>query len=319
MKPILWDFIIRKLQKAYFKEIPANSFQDNEKRVDVVFENGVRFKNGICYSQKYPNSFMDIYYGSEELSEKRPTIIYLHGGGFFMGNRKSGDPLVDADAVNGELIVEIAANGFNVITPDYCLAPEYRYPNQIFQVNGLFAFLFEHGAEYHLDCENVILMGGSAGAVLTAQYGVIASNPTYANSIDITPAITTKYLKGVIIDGAPMNTKIMDWKTGAMFRTWLNTCNLKTSEQSKQIHTAAWVDDKYPPAFLTAGNDGCFPEHISELHESLIKHHVESTLYVVDIQKEREPHGYLNKFQTDPYAKEGFDRLVAFAKERTAK
>lgn len=162
-------------------------------------------------------------------------------------------------------------------------------------------------------------MGSSAGAVLTAQYGLIASNSTYADYIGITPAVTTKQLKGVIIDGAPMNMKLVDRNTGAMFKTWLKTCNLKKSEKSKQIHTARWVDDKYPPAFLTAGNDGCFPEHVTELHEALVKNHVESILYIVDVQKEKEPHGYLNKIQTDPYAKEGFDRLVSFAKERTIK
>jgi acetyl esterase/lipase len=318
MKPILADLIISRIQKKYFKGIPANSFEKVAKEVDMLLENGVRYRNEIRYSDQYANSFFDIYYGSEEITLPRPTIVLLHGGGFFMGSRVSGDPLANIQVAAGMTNGYLAKAGFNIVVPDYCLAPKYRYPDQLFQVNELFTFLLAHGAEYHLDTQNIVLMGGSAGAVFTAQYGVILSNPDYAARMGITPAIGMDWLKGVIIDGAPMNPARMNWATATMFRTWLNISNLKTSRQAQEIHAALWVNGSYPPAFLTAGNDGCYAEDARELHAALIKNGVDSTLFIVDIKDQKEPHGYLNKFQTDPFAKEGLDRLLAFAKRRTS-
>ena len=137
MKPILADLIISRIYKKHFKGIPANSFEKVAKEVDMLLENGVRYRNEISYSDRYANSFFDIYYGSEDITLPRPTIVLLHGGGFFMGSRVSGDPLANIQVAAGMTNGYLAKAGFNIVAPDYCLSPKYRYPDQLVQLNEL--------------------------------------------------------------------------------------------------------------------------------------------------------------------------------------
>lgn len=317
MKALISELLIRNLQKKYFKEMPANSFERTAASMDMVLESGVRFRSEIQYSGKYPNSFFDINYGAEENTTSLPTYINLHGGGFFMGSRATGDPLANAKAIGGTMMPDIAKNSFNVVVADYCLAPKYRYPAQLHQVNELLLFLKEHGSEYGLNGENIILMGDSAGAVFTAMYGVVISNPAYAKQLGITPSVTQKEVRGLIIDGAPTITEVMNWQTAAMYRVWTGTRNMKNSKPVKEIRVSHWINQNYPPSFFTAGNEGCWPEDATENYEAAKRAGAETYLYIPDIAKGKEGHGYLNGYQTDPLAKEGVDRLIAFAKEKT--
>ncbi|MBB6637193.1 alpha/beta hydrolase [Cohnella thailandensis] len=311
------------LQKKWFKGMPANSYHSVAEQVDTVLDNGVRYRNEIQYSAEYPNSYLDIYYAAEDLSIKRPTMLFLHGGGWIFGGRASGDPLAGTNGDIGSLLREIASHGFNVVSIDYCLAPEWRYPKQYFQLNDAIAFLVERSREYHLDMDNVVLMGGSAGAVMTAQYGLMVSNPDYAAMMGIRPAIRREAVKALLIDGAPMNTALM--KTAPMdqfgkllLRTWFGTNDLTTSEPSKQIHAARWVDERYPPCFLTAGNSFCFPKHAEELEKVLDAKGIEHDSYYVDSREARAMHGYIVHFATDSNAGKGLERMLAFAQRMTA-
>lgn len=77
-------------------------------------------------------------------------IVFLHGGGFTLGGLESHDDIC------AELC---AATGFDTLSIDYRLAPEYSHPVQLDDVED--AFL--HGWQ-----ENSILVGVSAGATLAA-------------------------------------------------------------------------------------------------------------------------------------------------------
>ena len=313
MKPFLCDSLFRYIQKRFFKGAPANSFEETQKKVDVIGINNVRVKNENKYSDKYPNSFFDVFYAEAPNGKTLPTFVNLHGGGFFMGSRVYGDPLVNMEKLGGNIVFELASlANVNVVLPDYCLAPQYRYPNQIHQINEFFKFLVEHGEEYALDTKNIILMGDSAGATLAAIYGAIISNSEYAKEMNITPAISTDRIKGIIIDAAPMDISLMNRATKAMYKTWIGATQVDDTKAARQIHIPEWVTKDYPPTFLTAGNDGCFPEDMKQMYEALKAKGCDTQLFLIDPEKAKEPHGYLNNYKNDPYAKEGIEKIIAF-------
>ena len=120
------------LQKGAFGDIPANSFEPRNPPKEEIRSDGVTVKTEVNYSDKFPNSFLDIYYPGP-IDEDRPTFIYWHGGGHIFGDKNLGDPLSPNNDVSMHMYDYICKQGYNFISANYCFAPEYRYPAQILQ------------------------------------------------------------------------------------------------------------------------------------------------------------------------------------------
>ena len=144
-----------------------NLYEPLRDPVRTTKDNGQFIITEIRYAEEYPNSFLDITYPDENLETDRPTFIYFHGGGFFGGSKCDGDPLAEGDAT--ALLDDICAEGFSLVNIDYALVPEYHFPTPVLQANEAFRFLMDHAEEYHLDMDRVVIMGSSAGAIITSQ------------------------------------------------------------------------------------------------------------------------------------------------------
>lgn len=191
---------IQKLSASTVNTI--NSYDPLGEPMEGLKDNGQYIITEIKYSENYPNSFLDITYPDENRETARPTLIYFHGGGFFGGSKSAGDPLAESDAT--ALLDDICTEGFNLVNIDYVLVPEYHFPAPLIQANEAFQFLIDHADEYHLDMDRVVIMGSSAGAIMTSQLGSIITNPDYAESLGISPAMKPKQIKAVALDDAPL-------------------------------------------------------------------------------------------------------------------
>ena len=87
------------------------------------------------------------------------AIIWLHGGGFVMGDLDTEHPWA-ARIADG--------SGAVVISVGYRLAPEYRYPAALNDVYAVTAWTAEHAAEIGIDPEWIVVGGHAAGAGLAA-------------------------------------------------------------------------------------------------------------------------------------------------------
>ncbi|GAA0612047.1 alpha/beta hydrolase [Sporichthya brevicatena] len=88
-----------------------------------------------------------------------PGLVYCHGGGFVVGN-------LDSDH---ERCVRLAAEaGVVVVSPDYRLAPEHRYPAALDDCTAALTWLDASAADLAVDRSRLALGGTSAGGALAA-------------------------------------------------------------------------------------------------------------------------------------------------------
>ncbi|XOV86706.1 MAG: alpha/beta hydrolase [Pseudomonadota bacterium] len=88
-----------------------------------------------------------------------PGLIFIHGGGFMIGNLDSHDSLCRQLA---------NAAGCKVIALDYRLAPEHKFPAAVDDVLAASAWIFEQASTLGLDANRIAIGGDSAGGNLSA-------------------------------------------------------------------------------------------------------------------------------------------------------
>ena len=91
-----------------------------------------------------------------------PTVIIVHGGGFTGGNKQMYvtpmfEPLTRA--------------GFTWFSIDYRLAPQYKFPAAVEDVDQAIEFVKSHAAQFKVDTRRIALLGESAGGYLVSYVG----------------------------------------------------------------------------------------------------------------------------------------------------
>jgi acetyl esterase/lipase len=85
---------------------------------------------------------------------KKPCIIVVHGGSWSSGDSKQLP----------ELNSYLAAAGYNVASVNYHLAPKYKSPVAVDDVDEAFKYLRANAEKLNIDTNNFVLLGRSAGA-----------------------------------------------------------------------------------------------------------------------------------------------------------
>lgn len=84
-----------------------------------------------------------------------PVFIYLHGGGFRLGNQLSND----------RQMRELAQTwGGAVISSDYVHAPEHVFPDPVTEITAVVEWLAENASAWGLAGDAMVIGGASAGA-----------------------------------------------------------------------------------------------------------------------------------------------------------
>ncbi|KAH8148201.1 uncharacterized protein LAJ45_07653 [Morchella importuna] len=83
-----------------------------------------------------------------------PAILYLHGGGWILG-----DPVVYQQAV----VSLVHDTGAGVVFVNYTRAPEAVYPVAIEEAYSALQWLYAHAGEYGMDAKKVAFVGDSVG------------------------------------------------------------------------------------------------------------------------------------------------------------
>ena len=122
--------------------------------------------------------------------ERPPVVVYLHGGGWTIGDLQTHDEPCRALA---------AGTGAVVVSVDYRLAPEHPFPAAVDDAYAAACFVAGNAEDLGVDADRLVVAGDSAGGNLAAAVSLLArdrSGPTIALQVLIYPAVDFDFDSG---------------------------------------------------------------------------------------------------------------------------
>ena len=103
-----------------------------------------------------------------------PAAILVHGGGWTGGDKTAGvDPL----------FASLSKAGVGWFSINYRLAPKYRYPSSIEDVEAAIRWIKAHAKEFNVDPQRLALVGESAGGHLVVMAVVRGKDNTRVDAV----------------------------------------------------------------------------------------------------------------------------------------
>ncbi|MCV7222720.1 alpha/beta hydrolase [Mycolicibacterium elephantis] len=106
-----------------------------------------------------------VYWPPEADGTTVPVVVYLHGGGWSVG---------DLDTYDGTARMHAVGAGAVVVSVDYRLAPEHPYPAAVDDAWAATRWVGQHAAELGADPARLAVAGDSAGGNLAAVVAQLA-------------------------------------------------------------------------------------------------------------------------------------------------
>jgi triacylglycerol lipase len=129
---------------------------------------------------------------------RRPIFVFVHGGGFVMGDKKTpGSPYLD------NIALWAARNGLVGINITYRLAPEFKFPSGAEDLAAAVRWARQNAESFGGDADRIFVMGTSAGAVHVADF--IAQGRFGGDRAGVKGAILLSGVYDLTLASAPPN------------------------------------------------------------------------------------------------------------------
>ncbi len=208
----------------------------------------------ISYGPDETWNVLDVYRPKASAGQRLPVIISVHGGGWVYGDKERYQ----------YYCMSLAQHGFAVVNFTYRLAPEFKFPAPLEDLNNVISWIFDHQEEYKLDTANIFCVGDSAGAHQLALYTAICTNPEYA--AEYTEKYSFEAVEGFVPRAIALNCGQYEIKLdGANDMTKMLMADYLpekgTKEEQKRISAVEHITEKYPPVFfMTCTGDFLTPQ-----------------------------------------------------------
>ena len=234
----------------------------------VLFDGGVVGLPDLAYEilPGYRPMKLDLYLPPGSFKGPRPTVVFLHGGGWARG----GPRLSGAFDNWPRVLAAMAERGYVVAAVSYRFSGEAPSPAAIQDVKASLRWLRTNAAKYNIDGGRVMAWGGSAGGQLAA----LAA--TSCGAAELEPPAAPGGPASAFVEnqtaGAAGARPVSDCVQGAV--TWYGIFDFTTMpqggeqspylgcgkapctpQQLRQPSALAYLDDKTPPMLMIAGSD----------------------------------------------------------------
>lgn len=246
---------------------------DKKKIKDLRTPGDIERRDNLSYGDFGKWNLLDIYY-PRGTSKPIPTIVSIHGGGYVYGDKE----------IYQYYCMHLAQQGFVVVNFNYRLAPKVKYPSIITEVNQVMQWICEHSKEYHIDTNNLFLVGDSAGAQMASQYATIVTNPDYAKLFDFkVPSFT---LRAIGLN-CGMYDKT-DQGKGFLFSIVNEYFKNNTEQHKKQLDVLKYITKEYPPAHITSAPNDFLLANADPMHQFLQAKGVKSECKIYGTKEQKE-------------------------------
>ncbi|WP_159427046.1 alpha/beta hydrolase [Formosa haliotis] len=184
----------------------------------------------------------------------KPAIILVHGGAWKSGSKELLNPLAE----------QLAAYGFNSFSINYRLAPQYKFPDAIFDINDALRYIVKHADEFKINPNKLILLGCSSGAQLASLVATTSQSTTFQKQLVHLKALIN--IDGILAFSHPKSEE----STSAA--NWIGATENDNPELWKQASPLTYVDETCPPTLFIASDFGRFQAGRDEMI-SILKQH----------------------------------------------
>lgn len=193
---------------------------------------------------------------------KRPTLIFMHGGGWVVGDKESWI----------RFFIHYLERGWNVVNVEYRLGNNTA-PQAVDDVLCAVQWVADNAENFNIDTGNIVLSGGSAGGQLCLIAGLMnsvpGSHPCYVGDKITIRAIINWY---GITDIAKVEEYLRNKEIGNYVLRWIGDQE-KIAEISKKYSPIHYVTPNAPPILTIHGDSDSMVPHSQAqlLHEALDK------------------------------------------------
>jgi acetyl esterase/lipase len=244
---------------------------------------------------------MDVYHPPGNPAGPLPAIVYIHGGGWRMGDKEM------VALMPGP--TELLRRGYLVVSVNYRLAPKYQFPVMLDDVRSAVVFLRSNANRFQLDPERIGVMGDSAGGHLASLLALMGTDGDASSRVR---AVVDLYgpsdFTGGDLKGSKSSIKLLQDAFGATG---------PDDPVLRRVSPVTYVTSNAPPFLILHGNRDKLVDmkQSAELDARLKAAGVDSTFVVIT----NFAHGYAPwGLKTSPDAA-ALSRMVADFFDRTVK
>lgn len=168
-----------------------------------------------------------------------PAVLMIHGGGWRSGNK----------SLNTSMAMALAKRGFVVVSVEYRLSLEAKYPAAVHDVISALRWMRSNAKQYHIDPDKIAIAGYSAGGQLASLIGVTNGNQKFESDGD---QKNSREVQAVIdldglLDFTHAETLAVKRNETSADVSWLGGTYEQIPERWKEASAMTWVDDNAPP------------------------------------------------------------------------
>lgn len=212
-------------------------------------------------------------YRPEKHTEVLPALLWIHGGGYMLGNIDQEDVTSRQFTLAAECVV---------VSVEYRLAPENPYPGPLEDCYAALKWLATHTKELKADRSRIAIGGASAGGGLAAGLALLARDRAEVNvmfQLLVYPMINDCNI-------APPSQSLPDalfWTRKSNLIGWRSYLGCEPGGKDISCYAAAFRAENLeglPPSYITVGDIDLFAEEDVDYARRLIKAGVSTELHV---------------------------------------
>ncbi len=212
-------------------------------------------------------------YRPEKQAGLLPTLLWIHGGGYMLGEIDQEDFTAKQFTLAGECVV---------VSVEYRLAPENPYPAPLEDCYAALKWLSTHAGELRVDRSRIAIGGASAGGGLAAGLAILARDRAEVKIIFqllVYPMINDCSI-------APASDTLPDslfWTRENNLIGWRSYLGCEPGRDDISCYAApyrATTLEGLPPAYITVGDLDLFAQEDIEYSRRLIEAGVPTELHV---------------------------------------
>jgi acetyl esterase/lipase len=223
---------------------------------------------------------LDVYRPRKALERPSPVLVWVHGGAWRAGDKRTG----------GAHLMPFAARGFFCASVNYRLTREAVFPAQIEDCKCAIRYLRAHAREYGLDPDRIGVWGSSAGGHLVAMLGTtgdvagLEGSGGWADQSSRVQAVCDWYGPSDLLAMADQPSKMNHDNRQSPEGALIGGVVKENPEAARRASPVSYVDAGDPPFLIMHGTrDMTVPFGQSEiLHAALSRAGVDVTFRPVE-------------------------------------